>query len=186
MAQSQKETKVSNTLSLPLRVADLPGRGVQGFSLSPEAPARAELAKRLRIEKVRKLTFDGEIRPQGGQDWVLTGELRATVVQACVVSGEPVSTRIEVPVSRIYLRDMPEPTEAETEMPEDETLEPLRATIDPGDVMAEALALELPDYPRATGATLDGIEGLARDPLPDERPNPFAALAKLKPGSDGA
>ncbi len=44
------------------------------------------------------------------------------------------------------------PTDDEAEMPEDDTAEPLPEVIDPGAVMFEALALALPDYPRAPKA----------------------------------
>jgi hypothetical protein len=96
-----------------------------------------------------------------------------------VISAEPVTTRIDTPVVRRFLREMPVPTEPEAEIPDDDTLEPLGPVIDPGAVMAEALALALPDYPRAPGAALP--EGLAPEPLA----NPFAALAALR-RDDGA
>src|SRR5690606_24029022 len=122
--------------------------------------------------KIRKLTFHGTIRAEGRHDWRLDGVLGATVVQACVVSAEPVTTRIDTEIHRLYVRDLPPPTEAELEIPADDAPEPLGAAIDPGAVMVEALALALPDYPRAEGAELPDS---ATDETPDERPNPFAA-----------
>jgi uncharacterized metal-binding protein YceD (DUF177 family) len=72
------------------------------------------------------------------------------VVQPCVVTLEPVTTRIEEPVERRFRAELPEPLPgAEVEMPEDDALEPLPETLDLGRVMTEALALAVPEYPRA-------------------------------------
>ena len=170
-------------LSHPLRVADLPPRKPTRFHLRPDAEGRAALATELGLLALRKLDFQGEVAPEGRRDWRLEGKLGATVVQPCVVTAEPVTTRIETEVLRRFLHDLPEPDATEAEMPEDDTLEQLGAVIDPGVVMAEALALALPDYPRAPGAELAQADfpppGAA--PLETTRPNPFAALAALKP-----
>ncbi|WP_417628003.1 YceD family protein [Pararhodobacter aggregans] len=174
----------TDALTLPLRVSDLSARGSLRFRLTPTAEARADLATDLGALKIRKLDFTGQIVAEGRSDWRLEGKLGATVVQECVITAEPVTTRIDEPVTRRFVRDMPVSSEPEVEIPEDDTLEPLGPVIDPGAVMAEALALALPDYPRVPGAELpDSVTELP----PEERPNPFAALAKLKKdlGEDG-
>ncbi len=168
--------------SLPLRVADLPPRRPTRFHLRPDPEARTAIAAELGLSALRKLDFVGEVSAAGQQDWHLNGHLGATVVQPCVITADPVVTRIETEVTRHFLHDLPEPTEHEVEMPEDETIEKLGNVIDPGAVMIEALALALPDYPRKPGAEL-GTEEFAPPgaaPLDDSRPNPFAALAALK------
>lgn len=172
--------------TLPLRVADLPTRRPQPFHLRPGPDDRARIADELGITTVRKLDFRGTLQAEGKHDWRLEGQLGATVVQPCVITAEPVSTRIDTAVQRRFLRNLPEPDASEAEMPEDDTLEKLGAVIDPGAVMLEALSIALPDYPRAPGATL-GVDGFAppgADPIPEERPNPFAVLATLKDRND--
>ena len=129
-----------------LDLARLP-RGPQHFELRPEAPERALLAEELAINAVRKLRFAGTLEPEGARDWRLVAELGATVVQPCVVTLAPVTTRIDTHVTRGYLADWQEPTGEEAEMPEDDTTEPLPARLDLGAVMLEALALALPDLP---------------------------------------
>lgn len=183
---NQPAKKPLAAASQPLRVADLPTRRPQPFHLRPEAEDRARIAETLGISILRKLDFRGTLQTEGKHDWRLEGRLGATVVQPCVITAEPVSTRIDIDVVRRFLRNMPEPDASEAEMPEDDTLEKLGAVIDPGAVMTEALALALPDYPRAPGATL-GVDGFAppgADPIDDARPNPFAVLAGLKNKSD--
>jgi uncharacterized metal-binding protein YceD (DUF177 family) len=107
--------------------------------------------------------------------------LRAKATQACVVTLDPVVTEIEQVVTRRYLADFTEPEGDEAEMPEDDTSEPLGDVIDPAAVMIEALALALPDYPRAPGAelaeTVHAGPGIA--PLRDSDLRPFAGLASL-------
>lgn len=164
-----------DALTLPLRVADLNPRAVVQFVLRPAPAARVELAADLGVLALKKLEFRGSLQAEGRTDWRLEGKLGVTAVQACVLTAEPVTTRIDVPVLRRFLREMPVPIETEAEIPDDDSLEQLGPVIDPGAVMAEALALALPDYPRAPGATLPQSASAG-----EERPNPFAALAALK------
>lgn len=169
------DTPAAN-LHLILRLAALHRRAPHPFALTPDAAARAGLAAELGIRAVKKLEFAGQIAPEGAQGWRLTARLGASVVQDCVVSGAPVPTRIDTDVVRRYVPGLAPPDGAEAEVPDDDTLEPLTAEVDAGDVLREALALALPDYPRALGAELPAPQiGAA-----ETRANPFAALAKLK------
>ena len=170
------------TDTVVLRIADLDQNRPARFDLRPEGGSLRALAGELGLLDLRKLSFRGELRAEGKRDWVLTGRLGATVVQPCVVTLEPVTTRIDTDVRRTYLAEMPEPAGDEVEMEEDETIEPLGAVVDPAAVMAEALALSLPLYPRKDGAEIEqavfaepGIE-----PMTDEDVKPFAGLAKLR------
>lgn len=174
------QERQTEALTLPLRVADLNPRATLRFHLRPDAAARAALAADLGVTSVRKIDFRGTLVAEGRHDWRLEGVLGATAVQPCVITAEPVTTRIDQPVLRRFLRNLPVPTEAEAEIPEDDSLEPLGAIIDPGAVMAEALALALPDYPRAPGASLAEPVATAVEE------SPFAALAALRPQSRDA
>lgn len=169
-------------LSQPFRVAGLPTRKPQRFALTPDAGVRAAVGKDLGILAVPVLRFEGEIRAQGRGDFVLEGKLTATVQQACIVSLEPVTTKIAVTVKRRYSADFIVPEGDEAEMPEDDTLEPLPEVIDVGEVALEEVALALPAYPRAEGAelaeTVHAAPGEA--PLTDADLKPFAGLQALK------
>lgn len=167
-----------------LRVAKLPQNRPTPFLLEPDGAARAALAGELEILEVRKLRFEGEVRAHGSRDFMLEGTLGATVVQACVVTLEPVTTRIDAEIRRHYVEGLPEPEPGETEMPEDEEVEPLGQVIDLEAVMAEALALELPDYPRKDGAE-PGDVAVAEPgavPLTDDDVKPFAGLRDVLKG----
>ncbi|GAB4389346.1 DUF177 domain-containing protein [Albidovulum sp.] len=176
-------------LTRRLRVRDLPARRPTRFALHPDAAERAALAGELGLVALPALAFSGEVRPQGGRDWVLEGELVAEVVQSCIVTLAPVTTRITEAVQRRYIHDLPEPEAEEMEMPGDDTLEPLCETIEIGAVLREALALALPAYPRAEGASFGAADFAAPGvkPLTDEAVKPFAGLSDLlRRGKDEA
>ena len=164
------------------RVATLPARKPQRFRLTPSAKDRATLAKELDITAIAALTFEGEIRAEGREDYRLDGRLKGTVEQPCVVTLAPVVTKIDTPVRRRYSASYVAPTGEEAEMPEDDTLEPIPEVIDLRDIAAEELALALPDWPRAPGAELGEAVFAAPEaaPLRDADLRPFAGLQALK------
>jgi uncharacterized metal-binding protein YceD (DUF177 family) len=167
-----------------LRIADLSQRRPHRFALRPDRPALDAIAAQLDLVGLRKLSFSGELWADQGHDWQLEGTLGASVTQPCVVTLEPVTTRLDGPVTRRFLDEMPhETTKAEEiEMPEDETIEPLRDRIDLEAVMIEALALALPDYPRKDDVAPVEAEFTppGASPIGEERQKPFAGLADLK------
>ncbi|MFU8864516.1 MAG: YceD family protein [Rhodobacterales bacterium] len=167
-----------------LRVADLPQNRPVLFDLRPDAEALQQIAAELELKSLRKLSFRGSLKAQGARDWLLEGVLGATVVQPCVATLEPVTTRIDEPVRRLYLADPAPilPEGEEVEMPEDDTAEPLGSTIDPYAVMIEALALALPLWPRADGAEIGEVTVTepGRTALTKEAMKPFAGLAGLR------
>jgi uncharacterized metal-binding protein YceD (DUF177 family) len=152
------------------------------FDLQPDPAARAALAAELGIDAVRKLRFTGALEPEGAGDWRLSARLGATVVQPCVATLAPVTTRIDTDVTRLYLADWQEPEGEEAEMPEDDTTEALPDRVDLAAVMAEALALALPDYPRASDAEIGTTQFAAPGvtPMTDEDAKPLAGLAALR------
>ncbi|MGB3246406.1 MAG: DUF177 domain-containing protein [Sulfitobacter sp.] len=165
-----------------LRVADLSQNADHSFELRPDAAAMAEIAAALDLSALRKLHFKGRLIPLGTSDWRLEAHLGATVVRPCVVTLEPVTTRIDTEITRQFIRDYADVDEPEAEMPEDDTTEALGAWIDPAQVMQEALALAVPDYPRKDDAKLGQMVYTepGEAPMTDQDARPFAGLADLK------
>ncbi|MEY1555237.1 DUF177 domain-containing protein [Yoonia sp. R2331] len=165
-----------------LRLADLTNRRATTFALVPSGDEMRAIAAHLDLRGLRKLRFAGEIAPLGDTDWTLTAQLGATVTQDCVVTLDAVNTRIDTPVTRTYAADLVEPDAAEVEMPEDDTVEPLPATVDVAAVMIEALSLALPDFPRAEGANLGQAQFTepGSTAMSDDDAKPFAGLAALR------
>jgi len=137
----------------PLRVSDLSTGKPTSFEIRPDAATLTDIARDLALDGLKKLSFKGSVKTIGKSDWQLDGTLGATVVQPCVVTLDPVSTRIDVPVSRLYVHDFEQPNTTEEEMPEDDSQEPL--------------------------GTLTVTEP-GKTPMTDEDAKPFAGLAALK------
>lgn len=170
----------------PLSVAKLSQTAETPFDLNlTEGEARA-VAKQLSVISVRKLRFVGATG-MDGDDWVLDGKLGVTVTQSCVVTLEPVRTRIEIDVRRRFTASISEENEADITIPSDDTVEALGAIIDAAQIAIEALALELPEYPRADGAVHEELifSPPGVEPLTDEAARPFAGLGALKKKLEG-
>jgi uncharacterized metal-binding protein YceD (DUF177 family) len=180
-------TQPDNSLpfSYPVRPADLPaGDGVE-LRLEPDEKSRERIAEALGLIGLRKLRFEGSLAPLGRRDWRLRARLGATVVQPCVVTLAPVTSRIDEDVERIWRAGMrlPEPAPgSEVEMPAETEEELLTPVIDLGAVLVEALALALPHYPRADGAHLEetAFTRPGLKPMSDEDARPFAGLSGLR------
>jgi uncharacterized metal-binding protein YceD (DUF177 family) len=165
----------------PIRLSELGHRTVP-FDLVPDADRLAALTEELDLLALKKVRFAGTLRPDGPRDWRLDATLGATVVQPCRVTLKPVTTRIDEPVTRRYLARWEEPAKDEIEMPEDDSAEPLPETLVLGEVLAEALALALPPFPRAEDA--DEVSLSVTEPgktaMTDDGAKPFAGLAHLR------
>mgnify|MGYP005989357163 CR=1 FL=1 len=165
-----------------IRFSDLANRKPTLFTIEPDNAQRARIAADLGIVALKKLRFVGEITPDGTSDWSLSAKLGATVVQSCVISLDPVTTRIDETIGRRYRATLSQPDVPELEMDGDDMDEQLPPTLDITDVMIEALSLALPAYPRKSDVKLDqavfAAPGVA--PLTDEDAKPFAGLGALK------
>lgn len=155
-----------------------------GRSLSVKADAEqlAALAERFGVDEVTG--FSAEIlakRFRGGVR--VTGLLEGGVVQPCVVTGEPVASRIEEEVDRAFLSGRDAAAEA---TPGAEIFVDLEQEdfpdwyegneLDLDAVLMESFALAIPLYPRAPGAALPEDAGEEDE----EETSPFAALKALK------
>jgi uncharacterized metal-binding protein YceD (DUF177 family) len=171
---------------LVLDVSALTKRKRTQIDLCPDSAQTRALMQDLKLNGLRKVSLKGQLTPTGKHDFLLVTELGATAVQPCTITLEPVTTRIETEITRRFVADMPE-RGAEADAEEDESLEPLGRAIDLWRVLSEALALELPDYPRAEGAELGtvNITEPGKTALDEEAIKPFAGLAALKDKLEG-
>jgi len=166
-----------------IRLSDIPKSKSMPFEISFSDSEMVAIADILSAITVKKMRIMGKISPSNAKDWVLSATVGATVTQACVVTLNPVQTRIDSPVTRTYVADYPTiADETVTEMTIDETIEPLMDDINLTTIAIEAIALALPDYPRSQDAELEtsvfSEPGIT--PMRDEDTKPFASLASLK------
>ncbi len=165
----------------PKEVERLRAHKAIAFDITPTEAEAEAIRTSLGLRGLRKMRFQGALTPIGKHGWRVEGALGASITQDCVVSLEPVKTRIDTEVN---LRFLPE-SMIEDDTPEDvleDDVEALGPIIDLGHVAVEALSLAMPDYPRSE--TSDPVrvtaepEGAA--PIKDEETKAFAGLAALK------
>ncbi len=170
-------------MTYPISLKGIPKNKHVPFDITFTDKDMLEISAILSAVSVKKVRVSGKISPSGTKDWLLSATVGATVTQSCVVTLEPVQTRVDVPVELKYVADYePNNDDSVTEMTIDETIEPLTEEIDLATIAIEAIALALPDYPRSDDAELEtaifsepGIK-----PMTDEDTKPFASLASLK------
>jgi len=167
----------------PIRISELPKAKKMSFDVVFSAAELAAIADILSARSVKKMRIHGNLIPSGAKDWILNAAVGATVIQSCVITLDPVQTRIDTSVALTYdAKFQVNADENATEMMPDETIEPLVDEIDLATIAIEAVALALPDYPRSQDAQLENAifakPGVT--PLRDEDTKPFASLASLK------
>lgn len=178
----------SNEFARPLSLAQVGERELRQTVTAEPAELRA-LAKRLGLLELRRLEGDLALRRlRGGRVLRVAGRLAAEVVQACVVTLEPVPATIEGEVAEDLALVPPEageggelvidPTaEDEPEPPGPELLDDA-GVLDLGELLVQLLAERLDPYPRSPGATLEDLPEDAEADLPEGRTRPFADLEK--------
>lgn len=161
------------------------GNAAQTRHVTADAPELLALKQAFDLLDLAGFEADLTIAPWGKHGVKVDGRLRADVVQACVITVEPVPSQMDHRFSLSFLpadaiaADPKTVAEAEVIVvyDEEDPPEPLEDNlIDLGAILTEQFALALDPYPRAPGATLDS---LAEEDV-DKPDSPFAALSKLR------
>lgn len=162
--------------------ADVPGEG-SVFERTAPPPMLQRLAEALDLKSCDRLEARYRIRPIAGGGYRLAGELKADVVQSCVITLEPVAARIEEPFEVEYWPDGADEADGggggNEEIPalSAAEIEPLRdGRIDAGRIVFEQLAASLDPYPRKEGAEFEEPASQRQG----GKESPFAVLARLK------
>ncbi len=171
--------------SRPIPRERLGGRVVvEEIAAAPQE--RAALARRFGLLGLDLLAATLRLEPGGGTGPLrLDGHLSAEVTQACVVTLEPVASRVEEDFSLLFNLDGgPVPAsaiarEVVVDPGADDPPEPLGPSgLDLGEVVTQQLALALNSYPRAPGAALS--EAGTPESDTDAPTGPFGVLAALR------
>jgi uncharacterized metal-binding protein YceD (DUF177 family) len=167
---------------LPIAVEDVAEDG-RHVDLVADAETRAAVARIAGLRDLPRLeaTFDVTRHGQGGLR--VAGQVSATVGQSCVVTLEPLVNEVAEDVDLVFVPKSATPTDDEAGAQDrsvDETDPLIGGSVDLGALATEFLILGLDPYPRKPGATFQPPADLK----PEE--SPFAALAALKKGQDGA
>lgn len=150
-------------------------------TIKTDETQRELLARRFDVDGVH--AFDAKLvisRFRGG--YRVEGDVAGTVVQPCVVTGDPVVQHIEQRIDRVFLPARDEAVQAGAGAEvfvnlEDEDFPDYFEgnEIDLADVAMEVFALAIDLYPRAPGAELP-LQATGDDPA---EASPFAALRQL-------
>ena len=172
--------------TLPIQVNVLPSRGMP-VSVEASERERAWLARQAGAESVGSFRADLMVNRWQRDGVKLTGTLRATLVQSCIVTLEPVESHISETIERTFVpatSKLAKPRlnsdgewllDAEGADPPD-VLE--SDTLDIWEILLEHFLLAVEPFPRAEGAIFAQAEEL--DVEGDRKPSPFAVLGKLK------
>ena len=141
------------------------GTGATPIEIEAGPEERAALAARFGLLSLDRLSATGFLHVfDDGHAARLEARITAHVVQACVVTLEPVASHIEEDIAIPYTRrEMAgakgtEAREIRLQLEEEEEPEPITdAGIDVGEAVAQCLGLALDLYPRATDADAEAV-----------------------------
>lgn len=175
------------------RIVDLDRMGPSGAALEIAAREgeRAALAKRFGFIGLPALSARVTVDRRPGGQVVVEGRLRGKVVQACILTLDPVSQDLDETFRIVFKRDFedekdPESGDAVINSQADAP-EPLRGNmLDVGEIVAEQLSLAADPYPRKPGVKLEdvlpkpAVRRGGRPPPKEGKRHPFAGLASLR------
>ena len=158
------------------------GRVGAEVSISLSEPERARLVQWANIDAVESFAAQISLKKHSPTRYAFVAKLDASIVQSCVVTLEPVRSRIEREIARELLLASPVrralPKEALPPSPsvEDELTEEIDSlTYDLAAPLLEEFSLAIDPYPRAPGVAFEPPKD-----SPEEADGPFAALKALK------
>ena len=170
-------------LSRILRVDELKEGEERSIEITRQE--RKAIADLLDLVALDDLGFTVRFHRRGEGRLALRGTLRAALAQTCVVSLEPVSSTLEIPVEvEFWPRHLIEDRSATLDEAAShftlEWPEPIiDGKIDVGPLIYETLATNLDPYPKREGVSFEWSEPGAN--AAEEKPeSPFAALKRLK------
>lgn len=177
----------AQTYGPSFKVSELDHSRPRDIVVTPTPEAVEALRGELGLDGLAKVRLTGKLAPLGKRDWRFEGVIGATLVQPCVVTLEPVTTRVDADVEVTWVGGLRPSDAEESEAPDDVNQEPLGAEIDMGRVLSEALAINVPDYPRADGAEMENAQFTepGKAAMTDDDAKPFAGLAALKAQMEG-
>ncbi len=143
-----------------------------------EPAERTAIAERLGLLSLDRLEAH-VVLARDGEKVRAMGRLKASLEQACVVTGDPVPAHIDEPFDLFFVPEPKAGAEEEVELSggDLDTMFYDGAAIELGSAITDTLALALDPYPRSAAAEAALKEAGV---LSEEEAGPFAALAALR------
>jgi uncharacterized metal-binding protein YceD (DUF177 family) len=175
-----------NPFSYPVKVGHISANPVD-VHIEADKSELEDLAKLWDVLSVESLAADLKISRWKRDGIRVKGNVRAKLVQACVVTLDPVPSEISEDLEQIFVPEGSKLARAPSGEAGEMILDPdgpdlpesfSGDTIDVGAVVTEFAALAIDPYPRKPGIEFDGhIEDSGEA---DRKPSPFAALKDWK------
>ncbi len=173
------------------RMVDLEKLGNSGTALeiTTTEGERAALAKRFGFLSLPAFSARVAVDRRPGGQIVVEGRLKGRIVQACILSLDPVTQELDDAFRLVFAENVTEERDPESGEAllnsQGDAPEPLTGNmLDVGEIVAEQLSLTADPYPRRPGIKLEDVlpklKGGARRAAPEQRRHPFAGLAALK------
>ena len=172
--------------SYPVKVGHISANPVR-IVLEANAEELKALAKFWNVVSVDYLKAELQVTRWKKDGVKIKGEVHAAVTQSCVVTLEPVTSKIDEPVEHIFVPEGSKLARMVTNEEGEIVLDPdgpdipdqfTGDSIDVGAAVAEFAALAIDPYPRKPDAEFP--EAADKEPEEEKRPSPFAALKDWK------
>ena len=182
------ETKHESEIQRSVDI-DRMGAGGAALDIVANDGERAALAKRFGFLGLPAFSARVTVDQRPGGLVVVEGRLRGRLVQACVLTLDPVTQDLDDMFRVVFKRGLADdldPESGETVLSaQADAPEPLEGNmLDVGEIVAEQLSLAADPYPRRPGAKLEDVlpkpRHGGRKGAPEQRRHPFAGLAALK------
>jgi uncharacterized metal-binding protein YceD (DUF177 family) len=166
--------------SAVVAVDEVPETG-RRLDLTADAETRAAIARVAGVREVARLQANFDLARHGRDSLRVVGSVSATVEQTCVVTLDPVRNEVVEAIDLLFAPQLEAAAGdahagAQTVDADDPPEVLAGGAVDLGAVATEFLLLGIDPYPRRPDAVFDAPR--AGGPTA----NPFAALARLKPG----
>ena len=173
------------------RMVDLDRMGASGAALEIVASdsERTALARRFGFLGLPAFSARVSVERRPGGQIVVEGRLRGRVVQACILTLDPVTQELDEAFRIVFKQGLAEERDPESGeallSAQADAPEPLQGNLlDVGEIVAEQLSLAAEPYPRRPGVRLEDVlpkprQG-GRQGRIEQRRHPFAGLAALK------
>ncbi|CAM1630644.1 Large ribosomal RNA subunit accumulation protein YceD [Bartonella apihabitans] len=177
---------MSFAIHYPVNVRSLPVKGIR-IKIDADEKERLKLVENHGLLEVKSFHADVHISPWKKRGVRVKGKFEAEIVQACVVTLEPLPKHIEEEVESVFIpddsklvkyqeRDNTSEVFVDAEGPD--TPEVFHGdSIDIGAFLEEFFELSIDPYPRKEGVDGNYIEDMEKDKT---KPSPFAILKQLK------
>lgn len=158
-----------------LDIRKIPDTGLD-FVLSSTPEERLKLAERFEIPEIKSLKVKGRIK--GGDIVKFSGEIKAQLIQKCVISMDLFASEMDVFFKEFFSEngtDFMAEENFNLDMEDEDTVDLVKnGKLDIGEIIAQQFGLNLDPFPKKSGEYFDYIETDAAD-----KPNPFAVLKGL-------